>query len=307
MALLSTCSRTELYASGRVPAATIAHLLAEDRGIQPEALIPQLTILDGIEAVGHLFRVAAGLDSLVVGEEEIQGQVRGAHRLATEAGTTGAVLDAAFRAAIAVGRRVRSETAFGGSRRSLGRSAAELGLSRLAGLDSSTVLVIGAGKIAKAVVERLRGEPINLVITSRTPERAAGLATCKDEVLPIAELMSGLARADLVICATSAPHLVVSAMDVRRAMAARPQARGMTLLDLSMPRDVEASSAGVAGVQLLDLEDLASHGIREAGRLASSVSSADAIVDEELARFATWLSARACRELANSRQMKEAI
>lgn len=254
--VLSTCNRTEIYATCDASADLdrLGRFLALDRRVGWDELRSALVTETGQDAVRHLFRVAAGLESMAVGEAEIQVQVRAAHGNAQEAGTVAGKLDAAFRWALRAGRRVRQETALGTVGRSLGRSAVEAGAAAL-GTLGRTVLVLGAGKIARAVTERARGEGAHLRVWSRTEAHAERLAGSAEGVLPWAQLQRGLVQADLVICCCAAPPPLLAGAEIGRAMAAR-KGRPLTIVDLSVPRNVDPAARQVPGVRLMDLDAL---------------------------------------------------
>lgn len=292
-AILSTCNRTEIYAlldgEGH---STLEDFLIADRRLERE-LPPGIRRLDGRRAVAtHLFRVSAGLESMVVGEEEIQGQIRRAHRAALEAGSAHSELDALFRAAIQAGRRVRRETVFGTSRRSLGRTAVEqLAGGTPGGLSGRTVLVVGAGKIAGVVVGDLRGRGATVLICSRTEERARRLASGECAVLPLAGAVEALRSVDAAICCTSAPHLMITAGDVDGVL--RHRDRGtLVLIDLSVPRDIDPDVRHLHGVRLIDLEDLGEAGLQDAKRLGEAVAVVQRLIEAELNRYLAWAEGR---------------
>lgn len=281
-AILSTCNRTEIYASfaGPPEPERLGWFLAADRGVPGDELRPLLTTKTDQAVVHHLFRVAAGLDSMVVGEVEIQGQVRAAYALARGAGTVGGELEDLFRRAIEVGRRVRRETALGTSGRSLGHSAVKAGAAALGGLAGRTVLVVGAGKIARAAVDRVQEEAAHLLVWNRTEERALQLAGARARVLPLGQLRQGLARADLVICCSAAPPPLVSRVDIRRTMAAR-NGRLLAIVDLSVPRNVDPAGKEIPGVRLIDLDDLDRERAQDGPRLTDAIRDAEQIVEDE--------------------------
>jgi glutamyl-tRNA reductase len=295
--ILSTCNRTEVYATfaGPPDAARLARFLAEDRGGEPGALGPALALRTGGDTIRHLFRVAAGLDSMVRFEIEIQAQVRAAAELARGAGTLGMELDGVFRRALSVGRRVRREVAAGAPRRSLGRSAVDEGAAALGGLRGRTVLVLGTGKIATVVVERVRELAAVLLVCSRSRERAGRLAGREGRVLELAGLDRGLAEADLVIACTAAPRLLVEAEQVGRVAAARTiagAAAPLVIVDLAVPRTVDPAVRGVPGALLLDLEDLGQASLQDAARLAAALQAGERLAEEEARRFLAWTAGR---------------
>ena len=307
--ILSTCNRSEIYATfaGTPDAARLAGFLAEDRGVEPAAFGPGLALRTGGDTVRHLFRVAAGLDSMVRFETEIQGQVRAAAELARGAGTLGTELDGMFHRALLVGRRIRREVAMGTPRRSLGRSAVDAGVAALSGLGGRTVLVLGTGKIATVVVERVRELNAVPLVCSRSPERAERLAGREEGVLAPAELDRGLAEADLVVVCTSAPGLLIDAALVRRAAEERAGAP-MVVVDLAVPRTVDPAVREVPEALLLDLEDLGQVGLQDAARLTAALLEGEHVAEEEARRFMAWSASRQAGSIiAELRRSAEAL
>ena len=276
---LSTCNRTEVYVSGEADAAAA---LAELAGRDLDDVLYRLT---GEAAALHLFRVAAGLDSLVPGEGEILGQVRAAY----EAGAAGSLLDRVFRQALHVGKRVRTETAIGESPASVSSAAAALAQQVFGDLTGRHVLLVGAGKIGELAAQALssRGAEIALV-ASRTVERAEDVARrFGGEPLGLDRIEAELARADVVVASTSAPGFVVTREQVERALSER-RGRPLFLIDIAVPRDVDPAVNELDGCYLYDIDDLEavvaetlSGRRREAGR-------AEALVAEEVAGFRAW-------------------
>ncbi len=293
--ILSTCNRTEVYATfaGTPDVARLARFLAEDRGVEPGVLGPALALRTGGDTVGHLFRVAAGLDSMVRFEIEILPQVRAAADAARGAGTLGVELDGLFRRAVSAGRRVRREVAVGTPRRSLGRSAVDAAAAALGGLCGRTVLVLGTGKIATVVVERVRELAATPLVCSRSQERAERLAGRAGRALALAGLDHGLAAADVVVACTAAPRLLVDAGQVGRVAATRTMAGApLVLVDLAVPRTVDPAVRGVPGALLLDLEDLGQASLQDTARLAAALGAGERVVEEEARRFMAWTAGR---------------
>ncbi len=304
--ILSTCNRTEIYAWAAGDAAgTVRRFLAERSGLDECTLAGYLYARCGDDAGRHLLRVAAGLDSLVVGENEILGQVKDACEAAHAAGTTGPVLSALFRYAAQAGKRVRSETDLGRAALSVGTIVVEMAQEMFGPLAARTALLIGAGKMGSIAGQALVRAGLRCVlVANRTFDRAQQLAArLGGRAVRFDALAENLAAADIVICSTAAPHLVLHADDVRRALAARlltsslqPPASGPHLLiaDLAVPRDVDPAVADIPGVRLADIDDLEVL-VRAHHPLAAAVrDAAEAIVDQELAGFRAWLAARCC-------------
>ena len=291
--LLSTCSRVEIYLGNAAPGPnelldTLLDVFAEHSKASPHELRAVVEVRTGQAVVEHLFDVTAGLNSRVLGEVEILAQTRTAFREAGAAGMTGLVLGRLFPAAMRSGHQVRVATSLGGHARSLAHQAVDVGLASLRGGPDPTVLVVGSGQMACASVEHLAGLGIRPAVAARDEAYAARLAG-PDAVCPLPALTRGIAAADLLICATSAAQHVVTVDHVSRAMTGRT--RPLTVVDLSVPRNVDAAVAHVPGVTLIDLEGLADDGTAEPG-LAAALSTAAAMASAAAGRFAEGLAAR---------------
>ncbi len=293
-ALLATCNRTEAYAvfADGLQAARLGRFLAADHGLPWASVERYLYAMSGEEAAQHLFEVAAGLDSMVVGEAEILGQVRAAYAAALQAGAVGPHLAALFPRAVAVGRRIRRQTSLGAVRRSLGRTAVDLAGAARGGLGASTLLVIGTGKVARSVVDRaLESRIAHLIVCGRSEERAAILAGSSAEVLPFNRLHAGMAQADVVVCCTAAQHQLIGQDDFTRVMSARDQ-KPLLVVDLSVPRAVQPEAGSMAGVRLLDLQGLGEAAIQDADQLATAVRRGREIAQAEACQFTAWSARR---------------
>jgi glutamyl-tRNA reductase len=291
--ILSTCNRTEIYGdfTGPVDPHRLAWFLAESRGVCWADLRPVVRMASGRDVAHHLFRVASGLESLVVGEREIQGQVRSAYALAREARSLGSQLEGLFRWAVRVGRRVRRDSAFGNSGASIGRRSVEVAERAAGGLIGRQALVVGAGKISEAVVRRIQEEGACLAICSRKEQRAIRVAGLDAGTLPLTELWRGLEEADVVICCTAAPGPLIGQDAVQAAMERRAT-RPLIIVDLSMPRNVDPSVRSLPGVRLFDLEDLGREGLDNASTLGEASKAAEEIVDEETDRYVAWMASQ---------------
>lgn len=286
--ILSTCYRTELYTSlrHREVGHQLPNLLMDLKG----ARIPpsHFYMRQQEEAVRHLFRVAAGLDSPALGETQIQGQVREALALAAKAQSLDGVLSRLFHHALAVGKRVRRETELGRWAGSVSRLAALAATKVLGGLGRATVLVVSAGAMGKLTARTLKGFGAGRVlVTSRTYERALTLAQAIGaEAVPMDHLKGALAQADVVITATSAPGFVIDTGLVEEAMAHRPR-RPLLIVDIAVPRDVHPDVAHIPLVRLLDIDDL-EEVLEMDSRHKQALGQAEAIVEEEVQRFLAW-------------------
>jgi glutamyl-tRNA reductase len=291
---ISTCNRTELYLSadgsdaGRLVEIGMAELraVAGEQDQLPEDVFYRHR---GERAVLHLYRVAAGLDSLVPGEAEILGQVRAALQQARHERTAGPILSRLFESGIDTARRVRSVTGIGAQAASVGSVAATLARRTLDGLDDATILLIGAGKTSELVAVNLLARGAGRVlVANRTLARAATLADRFDGVpVPMDDLPAHLAEADVVICATGAPHTILDAATVGPALAARPD-RPLVLIDLAVPRDVDPAVRDLPGCTLHDIDDLERVVRRNRSARADLAPAGEEIVADEAARFRRW-------------------
>ena len=286
-AVLSTCNRTELYAvAGRVgvDVEPLRAALAAHGRLGPEEFAEAGFAYTGPDALGHLFRVAAGLDSLVVGETEIQHQVRRAAALAAAEGTLG-VLAEAFRDAVATGRRVRRETGIGRGPVSTASVCVELARRALGGLNGRRALVLGAGAMASSAARALdRNGTAGIVVANRTATRARRLAAdLGGRGTGLATLGPELVAADLVVACTGAPTPVLHRAAVARAVRLR-EGRPLVIVDLALPRDVDPAVASLDGVVLLDIDDLRLTAAANRADRALEALRGEAIVAREVAR-----------------------
>jgi glutamyl-tRNA reductase len=285
---LSTCNRTELYLAGSDAATaelSAAGALLARSGLPEDTLAPALYRLRDEAAALHLFRVAAGLDSMVPGEGEILGQVREAY----EAGATGPVLDRLFRQALHAGKKVRSQTAIGESPASVSSAAAALAEQVFGDLGGRRILVVGAGKVSELAARNLlsRGAEIAFV-ANRTLDRAAELARrFGGEALPLERVEDELASADVVVSSTSAPGFVLGKPEVARALRAR-RGKPLFLIDLAVPRDLDPAIDELDGCYLYDIDDLEAVVNETLAGRRKEAERAEAIVAEEAERFREW-------------------
>ena len=286
--LLSTCNRCELYWSGPHDHESWFRELARARQV---TLTGELTRLDGLEAVRHLFTVTAGLDSQILGESEILGQVRRAYDAARAAGTTTREMDIIFSAALATGRRIRHETLLGRHPSSVSSAAVELAAGAWPdGIGDRPVVVLGAGEAAEGVLRSLHGHRASRVaLVNRNPGRAAVLATAWGATPYGWDALPELLRtAALVFVATAASRPVVTAGVLAAAVADRRQDEELLTLDLSVPRNVQPEARAVTGVRLLDLDDLQRLCCPAAGTPSAALADAERLLEEEVA----WLEQR---------------
>ncbi|MGH9157733.1 MAG: glutamyl-tRNA reductase [Acidimicrobiales bacterium] len=292
--VLSTCMRTEVYAVAEAfhgGVADVRNFLSELGFAAPEDFSDQLYSYYGDAAVEHLFRVACGLDSAVVGESEVLGQVRSAWKQAEAEGVAGPVLATLFRHAVATGRRARTETAIGRGTTSVSQAAVEMAASRLGGLEGRQILVLGAGDMGEAMAVALAGAPGvgRVLVANRTWARAVSLAArVGGEAVEMAALAAALQTTDVLLTSAGAPGVLLEADDLAAVMAARPE-RPLLVVDVAMPRDVDPAAGALEGVELLDMDDL--RAFADAGRAGRQreVRRVQAIVTDEVARYrAAW-------------------
>jgi len=288
--VLSTCSRIEIYAGPDAGGPEgLLTVLGGHSGLSLVELHPAAEMRDGHAVVEHLFRVAAGMESRVVGEIEIHGQVRSAFREAQAAGMTGSALGRLFPAALRCGSRVRAETTLGAQGRSLGHRAVDVGLAALGDVVDPAIMVVGSGRMAGSAVEHLTRLGRRPLVAARNEIDAARLAG-PGRVCPLPALATGVEQADLLICATSAAYHVVTFDHVREAMSARSR-RPLIVVDLSVPRNVDTAVATVPGVRLIDLEGMNDDATADPA-LAAALEAAAALVSEASQRHTESVAAR---------------
>jgi glutamyl-tRNA reductase len=294
--VLSTCNRIEVYAYvERFHGAyqDIRDVLSELCHVLPETFSDHLYAHYDIDAVRHLFSVVSGLDSAVLGESEVLGQVRRAWELAQTERVAGSAIGPLFRHALEVGKRVRTDTSIGRHTTSVSHAAVAMASARLGGLEGRTVLVLGAGEMGEGMIVALAEAGVaGISIANRTWQNAVDLATrVGGSAVRMSELPSALATADLLLTSTGATSMIVESSDVAAVMEARA-GRPLLIVDIAVPRDVDPGAALLDGVTLLDMDDLkefAEAGIRERRREVAAVAS---IIDEELDRFVSYSTAR---------------
>jgi glutamyl-tRNA reductase len=293
--VLSTCNRAEVYAvgDGDETAAALTRFFSEYHEVPADQMVEHLYVRRGQEAALHLFRVSAGLDSLVVGEPQILGQVKSAYATASELHTTGALTNRLFHSAFAVGKRVRTETGLGEGAVSVSYAAIALAKKIFGDLEGLHVLILGAGEMAKLTGVHLRAQKVSqITIASRTLSSAEGLAQhLKGRAVAWGELDAALHAADIVITATGATEPVLPRARVEEIMRPRRR-RPLFIIDIALPRDVETAVGGLDQVFLYNLDDLRAVVKENLARRNAELARAEAIVKEEGARFATWMQSR---------------
>jgi glutamyl-tRNA reductase len=294
--IVSTCNRVELYVGcddADAARAAIQKFLAEFHGIPGDQLAPHLYAKTGHDAVTHLFRVAAGLDSLVMGEPQVLGQVKDAFSLAARMGCTGPLLNKLFHSAFAAGKRVRSETALSEGAVSVSYAAVALARKIFGNLKGRTVLVVGAGEMGKLTAIHMQSHGIaRLTITSRTAAHASTLAdSIGGSAMPWESLNLALEEADILITATGASTPIISRALIAQTMKARRQ-RPLFIIDIAVPRDVEAAAGELEEVFLYNIDDLQAVVQENISKRGTEASDAENIVSQEVRKFLGWLNSR---------------
>ncbi len=288
---LSTCNRSEFYVleSSTTAASHLRELLTRHFGIPEQDLGRFLYEHRGYDAVHHLFRVASGLDSMILGEDQIIGQVRQAYQVATDHGAVPSLLSRLFQQASRVGRRVRRESGIGRHALSVSRACVDLARSVVGDLSSSCVLVVGAGEAGEIAAEALSiAGARDVTVVNRTYARAAELAgRLSGHAVAFDSLPSALADSDIVIGCTGSPGYVLQAGTIDEAMAARPN-RPLLLIDIAVPRDIDPAAQSVRNVSLCDIDDLESKSKTSLQERTQEAEEAEALASEEAWQFEQW-------------------
>ncbi len=290
---ISTCNRTELYLVVGDPVeaeSTVLAMLSRQASIRPTGLASAIYSHRNCDAARHLYRVTAGLESMIVGENEVQGQVKRAYEAALAQEMTGPLTNRLFKAALEAGKRVRTETGIGERALTLPAVAVALARERLGALDGRKVVIIGTGETSELTAQALAHSGVRAVfVASRRRDRAISLARRHGgDSVSFDELPAELARADIVVSATSSPHLLLEVRELSEVMGCRAE-RPMLLIDLAVPRDIEAACGGIEGVSLYDIDDLQAVIARNRRVRQAEARTAEGIVEEEIQKFAAWL------------------
>ena len=310
--VLSTCNRTEVYAvAERFHAGyeDVRNFFTDLSFLPPEDFAGHLYVHYDDAAIQHLFSVAGGLDSAVVGESEILGQVNDAWELARHEGTAGTTLNLLFRHALEVGKRVRTETNIGRGVTSVAQAAVAMAADRLGGLAGRRALVLGAGEMSDGMAAGLVAAGVEeFVIANRTYATARELATKRGgRAVRLAELPSELVAADVLLTSTGANAVMLEHGDIEAAMTRRAD-RPLLIVDIAMPRDVDPSAAAIDGVTLLDMDDVRSFVDRNVAQRRREAVRAEAVVEEELVRYRSVATAREAAPLVTAlRAQAEAV
>jgi len=290
---ISTCNRTEVYLVVGDPVraeADVLGLLARRAGIRPTELADVIYSPRNCDAARQLYRVTAGLESMVLGENEIQGQVKRAYDGALAAGCTGPLSNRLFAAALTTGKRVRSETGIGSSRVSVPSVAVDLARSVLGALQQRHVVIVGAGETAELTARALADQGAGTIfVANRRADRALSLAQrFGGSVVGLDGLPEQLVQADIVVSSTSSPHAIVGAEELELVMRER-HGRPLLLIDIAVPRDIDPRCCDLDGVALYDIDDLQEVVARNLNTRAEEAPRAEEIVEDEIRRFARWL------------------
>ncbi|HWF54484.1 MAG TPA: glutamyl-tRNA reductase [Solirubrobacteraceae bacterium] len=291
--VISTCNRTELYLVVGDPVeaeSTVLTMLARQAGIRPTELASAIYSHRNCDAARHLYRVVSSLDSMVIGEAEIQGQVKRAYDAALVQETAGPLTKHLFQAALATGKRVRTETAIGERAMSLPSVAVTLAREQLGVLDGRDVVIIGTGETSELAARALASSgAVTVFVATRRRDRAISLAAeFGGGSLSFDELPEALLRADIVVSATSSPHLLIEARELAEVMEAR-DGRPMLMIDLAVPRDIDSSCSELDGIALYDIDDLQAVVQRNRKVRQAEARRAEGIIEEEIQHFAAWL------------------
>jgi len=290
--LLSTCNRTELYATMPEAPAHTELLITLLNGVKGTAIdSSRFYAYQHDAAARHLFRVSAGIDSMVLGESQILGQVREAMSTATHAGTLNGTLSKLFHCAIGAGKRARTETQIGRHAVSVGSAAVDLARKRLGDLAGKTVLVISAGSMGKLAAKALAdASGAEIVVANRTLQRARELAAEMGRTagaVALSDLAVALEAADIVVSGTAADGYIVGPSEVEPGMAGR-NGRGLLFIDIAVPRDVEPAVGEIPGVHLFDIDDIEAVTASGLNGREREVARVEAIIDEEVTAFLDW-------------------
>jgi glutamyl-tRNA reductase len=306
--LLSTCNRMEVYAAGEGPE-PLFHFFSRFLKVTPEELAGHLYVKKGEDCVRHLFSVAAGTDSMVLGDAQILGQVRDAFLVSRQMEAVGPDLDLLFRKALETGKRVRTETEICSKAASISYAAVTLAKKTLSDLPNSLVLVIGVGQVGRLVAEILADKGVHrFLFANRSRERGEELARqYQGKAIPLSRLPQALAQVDIVISCTDAPHLIVRREMVLPALAQR-QGRPLLFIDLAVPRDIDPTLEGTEGILLFNIDHLqqvATAGLRARRR---ELAKAKAIVAEECSKFMNqWHSRQVAPFISSLLERAEAV
>ena len=291
-AIISTCNRTEVYCSTDEPAAAVSWLASYHR-MKPQQLEPFLYRHPQDQAVKHAFRVASGLDSMVLGEPQILGQFKQAVRSAEAAGTLGLMLNKLFQRTFSVAKSVRSETDIGTSTVSMASAAVQLAERIYPGINELNVLFVGAGEMIELCAAHFAARhPRRLSFANRTQERAQELAErFLGRVIPLEELSAQLASHDIIVCSTASPLPLIGKGVVESALKVRKH-KPMLMFDLAVPRDIEAEVGSLDDVFLYCVDDLGKIASEGMDVRKNAVAQAEVLIENQVTEFMHWLDSR---------------
>ncbi len=294
--ILSTCNRVEVAVTAEEssdPSPSVDQFLAEARSVEPAWVTPYLYHYNGSDAIRHMFRVASSLDSMIVGEPQILGQLKSAYLLAKEHGSVNGFLDLVMTRAFNVAKRVRTETEIGSSAVSVSYAAVELARDIFGSLSGKRVLLVGAGKMAESAARHLRRAGVSdILVTNRTRSRADGLAEeFRGRVLEYDEMTQALPDMDIVITSSGAPHYILT-KEVMREVINRRRHRPMFLIDIAVPRNVEPSVNTLDGIFVYDIDDLDKVVKTNLAERVNVAEQAEEIITEEVERMMLRLKTR---------------
>jgi glutamyl-tRNA reductase len=284
--IVSTCNRVEILAAVESPAVDVASFLHRHFGLDPALLAPHLYEHRDQEAVRHLFRVAASLDSMVVGEPQILGQVKEAFAVARASGTVGGQLEHLMQSTFAAAKKVRTETEIGSNSVSIASVAVELARKIFGSLQGRTVFLVGAGKMSELAARHLVQQGAGaILVTNRTQERARLMAEAfAGQVIPFEEIYEAASQADIVISSTGAPHPIFR-REHGQAFLHRRRNRPMFFIDIAVPRDVDPLMGELEGIFVYDIDDLQQVAVAHLSERSREATAAEALIDAEVQRF----------------------
>jgi glutamyl-tRNA reductase len=284
--IVSTCNRVEILSAVESPAIDVTSFLHRHFGLDPELLAPHLYEHRDQEAVRHLFRVAASLDSMVVGEPQILGQVKEAFAVAHAAGTIGGQLEHLLQSTFAAAKKVRTETEIGSNSVSIASVAVELTRKIFGSLHGRTVFLVGAGKMSELAARHLVQQGAGaILVTNRTLERARRMAeSFQGQVIPFEELYDAASQADIVISSTGAPHPIFR-REHGQAFLRRRRNRPMFFIDIAVPRDVDPLMGKLEGIFVYDIDDLQQVAVAHLSERSREAAAAEAMIAGEVERF----------------------
>jgi glutamyl-tRNA reductase len=302
--LLSTCNRTEVYVRTtrfHDGIDDVRHFLADCSGLDPDDLAEQLYTYHDEAAVAHLFGVASGLDSMIIGESEILGQVREAWQIAEREATTGQLLSRTFRHAVEVGKRARTETGIGRHAVSVSSAAVRVAAEQLGSLEGRRVLLLGAGEVGEGMALALSGAGVDeIVVANRSRARGQQLATrVGGRSVPLDDVLDVLVSSDVLLASTGATGTLVERGDMEEVMRRR-DGRALLVVDIAVPRDVDPGVGQVFGVKLLDIDDLKAVGEESLGQRRAEVGKVRVIISDEMDRFRVERFAREAAPLVTA-------